>query len=59
MVTIGYGHEILHVQECLRAGRTESPLWSHADTLGLLTLMTRIREAAGLPVPQARSADAA
>lgn len=44
----GYQHEIAHVQECLRGGLVESPLWSHADTLGLLGLMDRVREAAGL-----------
>lgn len=42
----GYQHEIVHVRECLREGRLESPLWGHAGTLGLLELMARIRTAA-------------
>ncbi|MEN9352909.1 MAG: hypothetical protein RL318_234 [Fibrobacterota bacterium] len=38
----GYQHETVHVHECLRAGLIESPLWTHADTLGLLGLMERV-----------------
>jgi len=40
----GYQHEALHVNECLRQGWTESPLWSLADTRELLVLLRRIAD---------------
>lgn len=40
----GYQHEALHVDECLRHGRTESPLWSLADTRELLILLRRVAD---------------
>lgn len=44
----GYHHQIKHVQDCLRAGLTESPLMKHADTLLLMETLDRIRAAAGI-----------
>ncbi|MEY4886123.1 MAG: hypothetical protein RL151_1432 [Bacteroidota bacterium] len=47
----GYQHQARHVQECLRQGLTESPVWSHQDTLLLMETMDRIRQAAGISYP--------
>jgi predicted dehydrogenase len=47
----GYQHQARHVQECLRQGLTESPIWSHQDTLLLMETMDRIRQAAGISYP--------
>ncbi len=42
----GYQFEARHVNECLRAGLIESPAWRHADTLGLMKTLDRIRKVA-------------
>lgn len=39
----GYAHEILEVNECLRAGRTESALLPLDDTLSIMEQMDEIR----------------
>lgn len=44
----GYQHEARHVQECLRAGLTESPVWGLDNTLALMQTLDRIRSAMGL-----------
>jgi len=41
----GYQHEILHMNQCLRQGLVQSPLWPHSKTLELLALMERVQEA--------------
>lgn len=40
----GYQFEIRHVNECLRMGRTESPIMTHADSLMLMETLDRIRK---------------
>jgi predicted dehydrogenase len=40
----GYQFEILHVQECLSNGWTESPLWPLSRTLELTEILWRIQE---------------
>jgi predicted dehydrogenase len=46
--THGYDYEAQHVMECLNEGLTESPLWSHADSRNLMTLLDDVRRAAGI-----------
>ena len=47
----GYQHEIRHVNECLKKGLTESPVWSLNDTLSLMKTLDRIRKEMGLRYP--------
>ncbi|MEO0573172.1 MAG: Gfo/Idh/MocA family oxidoreductase [Bacteroidota bacterium] len=47
----GYYHEILEVHECLRQQRTESRLWSHTDSLNLISLLDDIRKITGIRFP--------
>jgi len=47
----GYTHEILEVNKCLRENRLESVLWSHSDSLNLITLLDKIRLKAGVRFP--------
>lgn len=44
----GYQHEARHVQECLKQGLKESPVWSLNNTLALMETLDRIRAAMGL-----------
>ncbi|PJJ79175.1 Gfo/Idh/MocA family protein [Mucilaginibacter auburnensis] len=44
----GYQYEARHVNECLRAGLTESPVVSHSYTLKLMVLLDKIRGLAGI-----------
>ena len=44
----GYQYEAHHVNECLREGLTESPVWSLDDTLGLMETLDRIRAGMGV-----------
>jgi predicted dehydrogenase len=46
--THGYDYEARHVMDCLNDGLTESPLWSHADSRNLMTLLDDVRRAAGI-----------
>lgn len=46
--THGYIYEAQHVMDCLNEGFTESPLWSHADSRHLMTLLDEVRNAAGI-----------
>ncbi len=47
----GYTYEIEEVHACLGAGKTQSNLWSWADSLALHTLLDRIRDSAGIAFP--------
>lgn len=47
----GYHHEASHVNECLRAGLTESPVMTHADTLLLMETLDIIRHKSGMVYP--------
>ncbi len=44
----GYQYEARHVNDCLRAGLTESPVVSHQYTLTLMGLLDKIRGLAGV-----------
>ena len=44
----GLGNEAAHVQECLHAGRLESPLVPHAQTLTLIRQMDEVRRQIGV-----------
>jgi len=46
--TWGYNYEAAHVMDCLREGRTESPVWSLDDSLNLMGLLDTIREKTGI-----------
>lgn len=46
--TFGYTYEAQHVMDCLRDGRTESPLWSLTDSLNLMQLLDTVRSRAGI-----------
>ena len=39
----GFTHEILEAQECIRANKLESSLWSHKNSLELISLLDEIR----------------
>lgn len=47
----GYYYEILEVHSCLRAGRIESSLWSHRNSLDLGELLDRVRKECGIGFP--------
>nr|WP_299381872.1 Gfo/Idh/MocA family oxidoreductase [Allomuricauda sp.] len=47
----GFVYEIEHVQQCLQEQRLESPLWSHQNSLDLVTLMDTIRQKTGIRFP--------
>ena len=44
----GYQHEAHHVNECLRQGLMESPVWSLGDTFRLMETLDRTRELMGV-----------
>jgi predicted dehydrogenase len=47
----GYQPEIEEVERCVRAGLTESPLVTHADTIAILDLLDAARAAVGVVYP--------
>jgi len=47
----GYTYEIEEVHACLNAGKTQSDLWSWADSSALHTLLDKIRNRAGITFP--------
>ncbi|WP_350286030.1 Gfo/Idh/MocA family oxidoreductase [uncultured Croceitalea sp.] len=47
----GYTHEILEVHRCLQENKTESKLWSHRNSLELITLLDMIRTKTGTQFP--------
>ena len=48
----GYIHQVREVQACLRAGKLESDIVPHSDTLEIMTLMDEMRAQWGLTYPQ-------
>jgi predicted dehydrogenase len=48
VIGTGLGNEATHVQECLHAGRLESPLVPHAQTLTLIRQMDDVRRQIGV-----------
>lgn len=49
---LGYVHEIQEVHFCLNENQKESSLWSHRDSLNLISLLDQVREKAGIRFPQ-------
>lgn len=47
----GYTHEIIEVNKCLRENQLESSLWSHTNSMELITLLDEIREKSGVHFP--------
>lgn len=47
----GYTHEILEVNKCFKENRLESSLWSHKNSMELITLLDKIREKGGVRFP--------
>jgi len=51
----GYNYEADEVGRCLRAGKLESPVMTHAETLELMRMMDTIRAQWGLVYPTEKS----
>lgn len=47
----GYTHEIEEVHKCLEKGVLESELWSHQNSLDLITLLDQVRSLTGIHFP--------
>jgi len=47
----GYTYEIIEVNRCLKAGRLESDLWSHQNSIDLIRLLDSIRNITGVKFP--------
>ncbi len=47
----GYAHEIEEVHACLAAGKVQSDLWSHQNSLDLIEIMDSIRDKTGIVFP--------
>jgi predicted dehydrogenase len=47
----GYYHEIIAVHECLENNKLESKLWSHEDSIALISLLDAIRKKCGISFP--------
>jgi predicted dehydrogenase len=48
---VGYHLEAAEVHRCLRAGRIESSVMTHAETLSVMTTLDRVREQIGVSYP--------
>lgn len=48
LIGLGYAHEIMHVNECLASGLTQSPKMTHQDSLNLIALLDEVRKEIGL-----------
>lgn len=44
----GFPHQIMECNECLQKNLTESPLWSHQNSIELVTLLDAVRKEIGL-----------
>ncbi len=47
----GYTYEIVEVHECIKKGQLESNLWSHQNSLDLISLLDAIRNKTGVRFP--------
>ena len=47
-----YSYEIMECHKCLREGKIESSLWSHQNSLDLISILDSVREKVGLKYPQ-------
>jgi predicted dehydrogenase len=49
---VGFTYEIEECHKCLNQNKTESDLWSHQNSLDLISLLDQIRDQVGLIYPQ-------
>lgn len=47
----GYAHEILECHKCIYENKTESSLWSHQNSLVLISILDTVRQQIGLQYP--------
>ena len=47
----GYSYEIMECMSCISKGLIESPMWSHKNSLDLISIMDKIRDQIGLKYP--------
>lgn len=47
----GYAHEIQEVHACLKAGKLQSELWSHQNSIDLISLLDTVRHQSGVVFP--------
>jgi predicted dehydrogenase len=52
---IGFTYEIEECHQCLLANKIESELWSHQNSLDLITILDIVREQVGLKYPQEKN----
>ena len=49
---IGFSHEIMECNNCIRNNQIESKLWSHQNSLDLISILDEVRSEVGLIYPQ-------
>ncbi len=47
----GFSHEIEECHRCLRSGKIESELWSHQNSLDLISILDEVRDQVGVRYP--------
>ncbi|MDC0008079.1 Gfo/Idh/MocA family oxidoreductase [bacterium] len=47
----GYTHEIKEVHRCLNAGKVQSELWSHQNSIELISILDEVRQQGGIVFP--------
>ena len=47
----GFSHEILECHQCINENHIESKLWSHQNSLDMITILDKVREQVGLKYP--------
>ena len=48
----GFGYEIIECHRCIRDNKIESGLWSHQNSLDLISILDEVRNKVGLVYPQ-------
>ncbi len=51
----GYNYQAVEVQKCLEAGKIESAVWSHHNSLALMQVMDEIRQQCGISYPSEKA----
>ena len=49
---LSYSYEIMECHKCLRANQIESKLWSHQNSMDLISILDTVRKKVGLKYPQ-------
>ena len=52
---IGYTYEIIECHKCIQSNRIESKLWSHQNSLDLISILDSVRNKVGLKYPQEKT----